>query len=263
MKAIETYYNGYKFRSRLEARWAVFFDALGVKYEYEPEGFDLGDGMYYLPDFRVKCWGTRGDILDKPFDLWIEVKGYMTKEDANKIHKFAGEWIEGKGMENPILIVSQIPDNGCSYDEYELHAGEGMDESDICPFNYELIDGDYFPAYPAALNGKFYLWGNDSNYIHDIQIVEDAYEKARQARFEYGDAPNPIRKFYTIIDNSDRNIIIRHKDNGFTVYHPYYSHKGEVEFSLSACQILVNSVCGSKETVKFADWIIQNGWVVE
>ena len=30
IKAIETEYNGYKFRSRLEARWAVFFDALGV-----------------------------------------------------------------------------------------------------------------------------------------------------------------------------------------------------------------------------------------
>ena len=40
-KAIETVYNGYRFRSRLEARWAVFFDALGVKYEYEAEGFEM------------------------------------------------------------------------------------------------------------------------------------------------------------------------------------------------------------------------------
>jgi hypothetical protein len=49
-RAIETSYNGYRFRSRLEARWAVFFHALGVKYKYESEGFDLG-GVYYLPDF--------------------------------------------------------------------------------------------------------------------------------------------------------------------------------------------------------------------
>lgn len=41
IKAIETLYNGYKFRSRLEARWAVFFDAVGSKWEYEKEGFDL------------------------------------------------------------------------------------------------------------------------------------------------------------------------------------------------------------------------------
>lgn len=37
IKPIETIYNGYRFRSRLEARWAVFFDALGVEYQYEPE----------------------------------------------------------------------------------------------------------------------------------------------------------------------------------------------------------------------------------
>jgi hypothetical protein len=44
MQAIETAYNGYRFRSRLEARWAVFFDALGIRYQYEKEGFDL-DGL--------------------------------------------------------------------------------------------------------------------------------------------------------------------------------------------------------------------------
>jgi hypothetical protein len=39
-------YNGYRFRSRLEARWAVFFDELGVAYRYEPEGFELGGTRY-------------------------------------------------------------------------------------------------------------------------------------------------------------------------------------------------------------------------
>lgn len=53
IKAIETKYKGYRFRSRLEARWAVFFDALGIKWEYEPEGFDLDEAGYYLPDFRL------------------------------------------------------------------------------------------------------------------------------------------------------------------------------------------------------------------
>jgi hypothetical protein len=33
IKTIETIYNGYRFRSRLEARWAVFFDAMGIKYD--------------------------------------------------------------------------------------------------------------------------------------------------------------------------------------------------------------------------------------
>lgn len=62
MKAIETIYNGYRFRSRLEARWAVFFDSLGIKYRYEPEGYDL-NGVWYLPDFNLP-----------DMNVWIEIK---------------------------------------------------------------------------------------------------------------------------------------------------------------------------------------------
>lgn len=51
-KAIETVYGGYRFRSRLEARWGVFFDAVGSAWEYEPEGF-IVDGAPYLPDFLL------------------------------------------------------------------------------------------------------------------------------------------------------------------------------------------------------------------
>lgn len=54
MKPIETRYKGYRFRSRLEARWAVFFDHMDYEWEFEPEGFELSDGSRYLPDFRVE-----------------------------------------------------------------------------------------------------------------------------------------------------------------------------------------------------------------
>ena len=47
---IETEYRGFRFRSRTEARWAVFMDALGVPFEYEPNAYTLG-GLNYLPDF--------------------------------------------------------------------------------------------------------------------------------------------------------------------------------------------------------------------
>lgn len=53
IKAIETRYKGYRFRSRLEARWAVFFDEMELRWEYEPEGFNLGNDGLYLPDFRL------------------------------------------------------------------------------------------------------------------------------------------------------------------------------------------------------------------
>ena len=76
IKAIPTKYNGYTFRSRQEARWAVFFDHLGIEYEYEKEGFDLPCG-YYLPDFWIPEWKA-----------WIEIKGKepTTKELEKLVH---------------------------------------------------------------------------------------------------------------------------------------------------------------------------------
>lgn len=46
--AIPTTYAGVNFRSRLEARWAAFFDLVGWKWTYEPV-----DGDGYIPDFLI------------------------------------------------------------------------------------------------------------------------------------------------------------------------------------------------------------------
>lgn len=69
IKAIETKYNGYKFRSRLEARYAVFFDSLGIQYYYEHEGYSL-EGIAYLPDFYLP-----------QHNCFIEIKGQGPTED--------------------------------------------------------------------------------------------------------------------------------------------------------------------------------------
>lgn len=67
MKAIETFYKGYKFRSRLEARWAVVFDSIGLSWEYEAEGFELPSGAAYLPDFEI--------VFPNAKKIYCEVKG--------------------------------------------------------------------------------------------------------------------------------------------------------------------------------------------
>ena len=75
VKPIETVYKGYRFRSRLEARWAVYFDEAGIEYEYEPEGFELSDGTRYLPDFYLPG-----------FQIYAEVKPLLQTQDRLDIY---------------------------------------------------------------------------------------------------------------------------------------------------------------------------------
>lgn len=84
IKAIETRYAGCRFRSRLEARWAIFFDRLDVEWEYEPEGFETSAG-WYLPDFHLPRLGG-----------WVEVKGgSFTQRDRARAAAFgAAKWAE-------------------------------------------------------------------------------------------------------------------------------------------------------------------------
>lgn len=182
LKPIQTFYNGIKFRSRLEAKWAVVFDELGVKWKYEAEGYELPSGNRYLPDFLLECYGTRGSYDCEPFDLWIEVKGKMTESDAAKIKEFV--YNDGGEM-NPVLIVGDIP-NPFGDVLSEMDSYSPMNGVNIYQFNYETIDGDHFGAYPAAHNGRFYLMGDDSNYIDcaDLDEMREACKKARNARFE-------------------------------------------------------------------------------
>ena len=70
--AAPTFYKGTRFRSRLEARWTIFFDELDIEWEYEKEAFDTKYG-YYLPDFFLPS-------LNK----WFIVKGQVLESDERK-----------------------------------------------------------------------------------------------------------------------------------------------------------------------------------
>lgn len=75
MKVIETSYQGYKFRSRLEARWAVYFGSMDFEYFYEFEGYDLGEAGWYLPDFYLPH-----------VNMWAEVKPTaFSKKELRKL----------------------------------------------------------------------------------------------------------------------------------------------------------------------------------
>ena len=66
IKPLPTEYDGIMYRSRTEARWAVFFTKYGIPFSYENEGYDLGDGTRYLPDFLLPHANVWFEV--KPFD---------------------------------------------------------------------------------------------------------------------------------------------------------------------------------------------------
>lgn len=209
IKPIQTRYKGYHFRSRLEARWAVFFDALGVKWEYEKEGYDLGEAGYYLPDFWLP-----------ELETWIEVKpdyNTLPEGDADRTHRQLKALRDHSDGTSAILVCG-IPGtvqtwayfNDCS------DGGGGFSEAwggafclcDVCGAWFDYYEG--VPGSHVAVNAE---WGAlhvcscppmNAPYEFGVapmdrpvydwieacrQRTGDAVQAAKSARFEHGETP--------------------------------------------------------------------------
>jgi hypothetical protein len=184
IKAIETIYAGHRFRSRLEARWAVVFDALGIRWEYEAEGFATSAGRY-LPDFR---FGSADS--DQP-RLWAEVKGdSLSAGDARKVMAFAFD----PGEPRWIVALGPIPDHGCQ----SLFTGWGLVDGAPRAMSWHLgaltgwralgdsygePEGDTLPQFSGHFRRKvFYYPGLESAATYA------ALDAGRMARFEHGES---------------------------------------------------------------------------
>lgn len=180
MKAIETQYAGCRFRSRLEARWAVFFDALGIEWHYEPEGFETAYGRY-LPDF----WLPESKA-------WIEIKGGKpTKRDVARCAEVAREeW--GKGHRFRI-VTGDIPRS-------LVVAPETGPMGIMCLTWTALPKGDVtLPEFgaPREFAPITHIGdeGSEQGFaragwvpVHeDVKELTQALAKARSARFEHGE----------------------------------------------------------------------------
>ena len=84
IKAKETRYGGINFRSRLEAKWAAFFDLIGWNWTYEPVDF-----CGWSPDFVIK-----GKTL-----VYVEVKPIFD------IDKQVTDKIDASGCSDEVLLV--------------------------------------------------------------------------------------------------------------------------------------------------------------
>jgi hypothetical protein len=165
IKPIETHYKGYRFRSRLEARWAVFFDALGLRWEYEPEGYDLGSVGWYLPDFRVQYPGR---APDEAHARWIEVKGSKPSQDFLRHMEFARNVAD-------LTVVCGLPE--CkAYTCYTF-----LDSED----DVRIVD-----ALLWSTKGRMWFAPSDNDvayYLSNEPLYITAINAARAARFEHGE----------------------------------------------------------------------------
>lgn len=195
IKAIETVYNGYRFRSRLEARWAVFFDSVGIKYLYEPEGFEIDspDGLLrYLPDFYFPNLGVFGEVKG----------GKCSITDKRKI--FWSVEYQGPCKDGIILLGSIPPDALYTLDLlFQMvfwHKGVLLDRVYIDLFDgkekveyHDVWRGPYLPD-PEELPDCFDLV-RDACISPSIEFRESSkqmfrgFGNARMARFEHGEKP--------------------------------------------------------------------------
>ena len=75
-RAIETRYKGLRFPSRLTARWAIYLDQLGLKWDFQPEEFELASGEKYLPDFHIGTYAPGAHT----YGPWIKIKAVPPTE---------------------------------------------------------------------------------------------------------------------------------------------------------------------------------------
>jgi hypothetical protein len=220
IKAIETVYNGYRFRSRTEARWAVFFDALGLQYEYELEGFELSDQWKYLPDFYLP------QFIASP--AFVEVKG--VEPSADEMSKAI---LLNQQSKEDVLIFVGIPDPKNISTWITSRSGD-----------LRIIKGhleSVFTSIDALSRPKMKAY--------------DAACIAKQARFEYGETPqtfatpqtsDPIKSIKNALEKRSRMFLVVALESARKVV--FEKDELYIEFAPSATRL--RDILAKPESVK-------------
>lgn len=201
IKPIQTRYKNYHFRSRLEARWAVFFDALGIAWKYEDEGYkDTDSNLYYLPDFYLPNMKTFVEVKGNPKEIKEKVDFYSEILDYGGILPGG---CENLGTTSGLLFLGNIPDpvltgivvhpiiqhHGGLYLSWamfspgwggsiEVFKDTSLSELiGVSPSECIEYDPKYWVSEPKVIDLNL-----DRNYTEVI----NAYRAARSARFEHG-----------------------------------------------------------------------------
>ena len=181
IESIQTIYKERNYRSRLEAKWAAFFDLCGWRYEYEP--LDLNG---WFPDFAL--YGDKGNRI------LVEVKPLVSFSE-NVAAKIQGAAEAACMTENELLLLGEGPfrneygqwrigwlldlqswvegDDPVEFNEWAEAAWGQWKEADKPGFCHEW--GEYFDRISRLYDGGSYgagdppdpehLWAKAANLI--------------------------------------------------------------------------------------------------
>ena len=103
IRAIPTLYNGVQFRSRLEARWAAFFNLVGWRWDYEP--------------IDLKGWAPDFALIGRNEKIFVEVKPIIWPDNEKECIKICEERHDLKKVRNytegEILILGACLPGEC------------------------------------------------------------------------------------------------------------------------------------------------------
>lgn len=218
IKPIETLYRGHYFRSKAEARFAVFLDCLGVKWDYEPQGFDLGNGLKYLPDFKiynVEIWDENRDKCNydtyepKMLDhIWVEVKGMWKNDKPGELSDFDYAKIKSFVFDksgsviNPLWVAGNCytldPRNwqdfsSCAVDRgpqnlvntFRTITGADKDLYPICPQYGKLVLAITNDCHYLVPSCGYNAYDRDGAYDFCDNVI-NALEEAGRYKFDHG-----------------------------------------------------------------------------
>lgn len=154
MESIDTTFNGYKFRSRLEARWAVFFETLEIEYIYEPQGYVLDDGTQYLPDFFLPDLETFAEVKFDVLNTFDYIKARNLVEVSNV----------------PLIVLDKDPsfshftqilpnEEGVSHREVNLTSSKELLVSEMVKGKQEYINRGFKQAAQAIKAARSHRFG--------------------------------------------------------------------------------------------------------
>lgn len=163
MRPIQTLYRGYLFRSRLEARWAVFFDSLKIKWVYEPEGFHLANGEMYLPDFFLPGFcNSKGVYAEVKPDRVIDPKARQLAIDSGHSvlmtcgvpGPYSYQMIQADGEVCSAMFSAKYLPGGSSEGEYRLFYEPGYEDAGGL-IDEQNIDHSVLAAIVRARSARF------------------------------------------------------------------------------------------------------------